>query len=52
MLNRFEAINQEEDFPADQYLVEESEDEGEWDEEYPGFEKSFDEDEEDEEEES
>jgi len=50
MLNRFEAISQEEDFPPDQYL----EDEPEEDEEegaYPGSGNGYDEDEDDENEE-
>jgi len=52
MLARFEAINQEEDFPPEQYLddeVGEGEDE---DAEYPDFGRDFDDDEDDYDEES
>lgn len=44
MLNRFEAISQEEDFPPDQYLEDEQEDEGEEEGAYPGFGDGYDDD--------
>lgn len=46
MLNRFEAISQEEDFPPDQYLEDEP-DEGEEEEEYPGIGAGYDDEDED-----
>jgi DNA-directed RNA polymerase delta subunit len=44
LLKKFEAINQEEDFPPDQYVMEGGEEDEEWDEESPGFGSGFDED--------
>lgn len=43
MLNRFEAISQEEDFPADEFLVDGMEDDVEDDDEetYPGYRNDF-----------
>jgi len=59
VLNKFEAINQEEDFPPDQYLADDLEADGEADEEedededgaFPGFGNGYDDEEDDPEEE-
>jgi len=44
MLNRFEAISQEEDFPPDQYLEDEQADEGEEEGGYSDFGDGFEDD--------
>lgn len=44
MLNRFEAISQEEDFPPDQYLEDEQADVGEEEEGYSDFGDGFEDD--------
>lgn len=50
LLNRFEAINQEEDFPPEQYLADEPEEDGEEDESDPGFGDDYEDEEDDSEE--